>query len=87
MILRFSSPFRLAWAGIKLFWARLRGFRTLTTPWEAECRLNICHQCPELTESGQCRVCACFVESKTLLAPENCPLGKWKAIWVAKRAA
>lgn len=86
-MIKLSSPFRLAWASIKLAYARMRGFRLLCTDREQNARLNECDWCPELTDSRQCRICTCDVDAKTLLTTESCPLLKWKAIWVAKKTA
>ena len=81
MILRFSSPFRVFAAGIRLAWAKFRGFRTLATSEEVRQRLNECESCDELTGERDCLMCGCPVDSKTLLATESCPLKKWVAVW------
>ena len=74
-------PFRLIWASAKLSWARFWGFRTIATPVEQEKRLDQCNSCEELTPNRQCRVCKCFVDEKTLLTTEKCPINKWWPIW------
>ena len=48
----------------------------LVEPEEQNRRLSLCRSCPRLSGS-QCAVCTCFVEVKTLLTTERCPLGKW----------
>lgn len=47
-------------------------------------RLKICRRCPELRYVGlksksvkKCNQCGCYLELKTKLRHENCPLGKW----------
>lgn len=47
-------------------------------------RLHICNACPELTDKRRCgkllskdKTCGCWVDQKTKVAGEKCPLGKW----------
>lgn len=40
-------------------------------------RINTCNSCPELLKTRQCRKCGCFVDAKTKLRNEACPLKKW----------
>lgn len=41
-------------------------------------RLEICNQCPELRElTRQCKQCGCFVDAKTAIRNQHCPLDKW----------
>lgn len=84
MIFRFSTPFRAAGAVFRSFWAKIAGYRVLTTPEEQEQRLNECNPCEFLTEDRQCAECHCFVDAKTMLAVEACPRGYWKRIWAKK---
>lgn len=45
---------------------------------EANTRLNICEQCPELIKiTKQCKQCGCFMKLKTKLKEAKCPVGKW----------
>lgn len=45
---------------------------------EAEHRLNICSQCPELIKAtSQCKQCGCFMKVKVKLKDATCPLNKW----------
>jgi len=81
MIFRISTPFRAFFAGFRVLLAKLWGFRVLTTFEEQKERLNVCEPCEELTEERQCRVCTCFVDEKTLLTTEMCPLKKWWPIY------
>lgn len=51
---------------------------------EIEQRLGICNACPSFDRdgyggSGQCRVCGCNMEVKTVMATEACPEGRWHA--------
>ena len=85
MIFRWDTPFRALAASLRLAWARLRGYETLATDAETEDRLDICYRCEEYTESGQCRVCTCFVDAKTMLLTEQCPKRKWFRVWRKRR--
>ena len=45
-------------------------------------RLRICAECPEFDVekyggAGECKVCGCNMEIKTIMATEKCPEGKW----------
>jgi hypothetical protein len=45
-------------------------------------RLRICAECPNFDVTayggaGECRVCGCNMEIKTVMATEECPEGKW----------
>jgi hypothetical protein len=43
-----------------------------------EQRLEICNQCPELRENSRtCIQCGCFVDAKTAIKSQKCPLDKW----------
>jgi hypothetical protein len=45
---------------------------------EAEHRLSICSQCPELIKAtSQCKQCGCFMKMKVKLKEASCPLLKW----------
>lgn len=41
---------------------------------ECEKRAKVCYD----PESGQCKMCSCYVTVKTLLATEKCPFGYWQ---------
>jgi hypothetical protein len=56
------------------------------TPQEGQRRMTICRQCPEIRTHRvpvtraiieQCSVCKCFLDLKTKLENQHCPLGKW----------
>jgi hypothetical protein len=54
-------------------------------------RRDACRECPQSTKNpkhadrpskglnvgSRCRECGCFLQCKTMLAAESCPLGKW----------
>lgn len=84
MIFTPATLFRAAGAVFRSFWAKIIGFRVLTTPAEQEQRLNECESCEFLTEERQCAECHCFVDAKTMLCVEKCPKNRWKAIWAKK---
>lgn len=43
-------------------------------------RLSLCNACPKLTATRQCSECLCFIDFKTTLKQEKCPLDKWTEI-------
>lgn len=45
---------------------------------DANARLDICKQCPELIgATKQCKQCGCVMPLKVKLLRATCPLGKW----------
>jgi len=40
-------------------------------------RYSICLGCEQLSESGRCFKCGCFMKMKTRFKEMRCPLGKW----------
>lgn len=45
---------------------------------EKKRRIEICNKCPNLfTPTRNCKVCKCFVDLKTKLQSQNCPILKW----------
>jgi hypothetical protein len=45
-------------------------------------RLRICADCPNFdlmaySGAGECKVCGCNMEIKTVMETEECPEGKW----------
>lgn len=40
-------------------------------------RIETCNGCPKLMVTRQCGECLCFVDLKTKLRQEKCPLDKW----------
>lgn len=45
-----------------------------------ETRISECNNCPELMITRQCGQCMCFVDFKTSIKQEKCPLDKWLAV-------
>lgn len=43
----------------------------------ADNRLKICNACENLNKIRQCTQCLCFVDLKTKIKQEACPIGKW----------
>jgi len=42
-------------------------------------RLSICSACERFRPSDQrCSICGCFLDFKTRLRSQDCPLGKWR---------
>lgn len=40
-------------------------------------RLLICKNCVHLRRGPQCYICGCFLDLKTRVPEETCPLNKW----------
>jgi len=52
-----------------------------TTPEIQKERYDICLSCEKLYKpTSTCKICGCFMQVKTWLPGEACPLGKWKAV-------
>lgn len=45
-----------------------------------ESRMAICRECEHLTKLKRCRQCGCFMDAKTWLADQECPIGKWNKV-------
>ena len=46
-------------------------------------RLHHCSHCEHRKSTGfmaRCNQCGCFIEAKTRLANQSCPVGKWVAV-------
>lgn len=84
MIFKILTPFYAISAIFRSTWAKIAGFRVLTTPEEQQERLHECFECEYLTEDTQCAVCTCLVGAKTMLCAEKCPKKRWRAIWDKK---
>ena len=86
MIVKFSSPFRLLAAFVRAGFAGFFGYEAVAPVEVWDARLDKCMDCDELdVASQQCRICTCNVDAKTSLALEQCPLKKWKRVWLKKR--
>jgi hypothetical protein len=40
-------------------------------------RISICNSCEFLTMTRNCKKCGCFVDAKSRLAEQHCPIRKW----------
>lgn len=40
-------------------------------------RVSICNSCEFLAVTRTCKKCGCFVDAKTKLMNQKCPVGKW----------
>jgi len=52
---------------------------------DIEKRLDFCRYCQHFDDEaysgmGRCNVCGCNMEIKSVMATEECPLGKWKPV-------
>jgi len=43
----------------------------------SESRISLCNSCDKLMITRQCSECLCFVDAKTKIKQEECPLKKW----------
>jgi hypothetical protein len=69
--------FFMAWWSMR--WARFRGLRILTTPFEQEQRFSICGPCQH-NSGGVCDVCKCLIQAKIMLTTEECPKKLWRRV-------
>ncbi len=43
-------------------------------------RISLCESCEHFTKTRQCYICFCFMDLKTQLAAQHCPIHKWPKI-------
>lgn len=56
-----------------------QGNDLLAPPMLVDSRIAVCERCPNfIFDSRQCDLCDCFVDVKTMLRAESCPLDKWR---------
>lgn len=64
----------------RVFWSLITGGPVFAPQDVADDRMTECERrnrsCYD-GETGQCKMCSCFVAIKTSLATEKCPLGVW----------
>lgn len=72
MIIRKDSFLNLAKAIFRTIRYVLSGAPVMAPDEIFKERLDICRACPKNFQ-GQCQVCTCFIEIKTLFAGEKCP--------------
>lgn len=56
---------------------------SLTVKCEPDVRAQrwlICQGCENLTKMHRCRKCGCFMEVKTWMAEQECPIQKWQKV-------
>ena len=63
---------------------RLFGYQVVVSPESQAWRAELCSCCPHRVEE-QCGKCGCFIEAKTWLAAEKCPVGIWQPLRRKKR--
>lgn len=49
-----------------------------TTTEEREHRLKICESCDFFTANRRCLKCGCYMDVKTTIKAEKCPIGRWE---------
>jgi hypothetical protein len=84
MILRFDMLPRSLAAVWRTFWFRLCGYQIIVSVEAQEWRALKCDGCPFRVDE-QCGKCGCFVEAKTWLAAERCPVGEWHPLRIKKK--
>lgn len=73
--------FFTAW--VRVQWAQSRGYRTIAPGPVQDRREALCATCDFFNE-GVCSACGCLVLSKTMLATEKCPKGRWNRVWIKR---
>lgn len=63
--------------------AKWQGYEVFTPKAALGYRTRRCNKCGS-NEDGQCMECKCLVISKTVMALEACPLGRWSRVWVKR---
>lgn len=63
--------------------AQWRGYDVFTPPAALSYRTSKCSTC-KFNDEEQCSLCKCLVLSKTLLALEECPDGRWHRVWTRR---
>lgn len=72
------NPFDFLRAMLRAGRAAAHGKSVLVTERQQSRRLRICAACPFYDgRVHQCNKCGCFVDLKTLLRTESCPVGRW----------
>lgn len=85
MIVKWHSPFRLIAAVARASYAKLFGYQVMAPVDIWDGRLDECMNCDQLDVSNQqCQICTCNIDAKASLALEQCPLKKWKRVWLKK---
>jgi len=77
MIWHFTTSMARHWLAKRL------GFQIFTPAAMQAYRDYQCGAC-EWNDEGQCGKCKCLTLSKTMMALEECPVGKWHRVWVRK---
>jgi hypothetical protein len=79
---------KMAWhflvSMVRHWWAKKRGYAIFTPAAAQAYRDQQCAGCSR-NEEGQCLECKCLVLSKTMMALEECPIGKWHRVWIRRK--
>lgn len=68
----------LTGAAFRLAKATMKGEKVRASQSEIERRLAICKTCEHFVDNPmKCRKCGCYLNLKTRLETEHCPIGKW----------
>jgi len=71
------------WSMLRHQWARLMGYSVFAPVASQAYRNRQCGRCA-FNEDGQCTQCKCLILAKTMMALEECPIGLWHRVWIAK---
>lgn len=65
-------------AAFRLAKATMKGEKVRASQSEIDRRMAICKTCEHFVDNPmKCRKCGCFLNLKTRLETEHCPIGKW----------
>jgi hypothetical protein len=65
-------------AAFRVAMATIKGEKVKASASEIERRMDICRDCQHFQESPmKCRKCGCYLNLKTRLETEHCPIQKW----------
>jgi len=65
---------------VRVWHARLFGYKVLADPELQSARYNRCQKCPFCVED-QCLKCGCLIYAKISLATEQCPIKTWRRVY------
>lgn len=77
MIFKIKTPFVFLAAVFRAIWHSLTSpYEIVVTESQQNKRLSICRSC-KYHDDGQCEICTCYIEPKSMLVTEDCPIGRW----------
>ena len=79
MIVRWKTPVHFLRSCIYALAGKIAGTPILVSPQIHQFRSKICDRCIRNVD-GQCTHCTCFVDAKTWVSTEYCPVGWWQSM-------